>query len=201
MKSGYSYGEGGQDPYTGYDYADGPIRIFKQRKTLRGRGGDVERYFNLMAAGTEGEIGAHRITRIGEGAVRMEGPDGATVFGVMNGEARVGRFEIAAGAFALTDPWIVLLDGTRLSIGEASFGSDAPVHLIAHPGEGRGEIRVESDTSVTVRNVPGIRFDGRTARASDEVLPPGTHRFSLRGRPPDGSFFYLPGGRSWEPIR
>ncbi|MCK4590668.1 MAG: heparinase II/III family protein, partial [Candidatus Latescibacteria bacterium] len=81
----------GQDPYKGYKYADGPIRIFKQRKVLRGRSGDVEQYFNLMVAGTEAEIDAYRITRIGEGVVRVEGPDGAAVSGVADGEVRIGR--------------------------------------------------------------------------------------------------------------
>ncbi len=86
----------GQDPYGGYPYADGPIRISKQRKTLRGQAGEVERYFNLLVAGTEAEVTACRMERIGEGMVRIEGPDGPVVFGVGEDGVQVGGIRIDA---------------------------------------------------------------------------------------------------------
>ena len=59
----------GTDPYESYAFADGPIRIFSQHKALHGRPGHVERYFNLMVAGSEAEIEcmADRAHRRGQG--------------------------------------------------------------------------------------------------------------------------------------
>jgi len=172
----------GQDPYSGYDYADGPIRIFRQRKALHGRPGDVERYFNLMVAGTEEEIDAHRIVRIGEGMVRIEGRDGPTLFGLAADGLQIGPLRMTAEVFALTDTSLLLLNGTRLSAGEASFESDTPVHLVVHPGEGRGEIRTSADTSIAAHNIPGFRIDGNAVAASS-LLTPGSHTVSLGARP------------------
>ncbi len=168
----------GTDPYEAYAYADGLIRIFNQHKALHGQSGDVERYFNLMAAGSEAEVDACRIERIGEGLVRVEHPDGSTVFGVAEGEAQVGGFRIAAEAFALTEASIVLLNGRGLWAGEALFESEAPVHLVVYPGEGRGEVRVKEETRVRVRNMPGICFDGEVAPALDR-LSAGTHKMAF----------------------
>ncbi len=109
----------GQDPYEGYAYADGPIRIFKQRKAFHGQPGDVERYFNLLAAGTE--VDAFRIERIGEGMVRIEGPDGPTVFGVAEAEVLVGGLGIDAwvGSDEIRfDPG--LLDALNETVGSGS---------------------------------------------------------------------------------
>ena len=86
----------GQDPYQVYDYADGPIQIFKQRKTLHGQARNVERYFNLLVAGAEVEVTACRMERIGEGMVRIEGPDGPVVFGVGEDGVQVGGIRIEA---------------------------------------------------------------------------------------------------------
>ncbi len=86
----------GQDPYKGYPYVDGPIRIFQQRKTLHGQAGNVERYFNLLVAGAEAEVNACRMERIGEGMVRIEGPDGPVVFGVGEDGVQVGGLRIDA---------------------------------------------------------------------------------------------------------
>ncbi len=170
----------GQDPYERYEYADGPIRIFRQHKTLHGQAGDVERYFNLMAAGSEAEIDGYRIERIGEGLVRVEDPEGSTVFGVAENEVRVGGFRIAAEAFVLTGTSIVLLNGRGLWAEEASFESEAPMHLVLHPGEGRGEGRVKEETRVRVGNVGGICFDGEAAPASGSVaLSAGTHEVAF----------------------
>ena len=170
----------GQDPYKGYEYAQGPIRIFKQRKALHGKVGDVERYFNLMIAGTEAEADACRVVRVAEGVVRVEGTDGATVFGLADQETGVGQVRVTAGAFALADAWIALLHGTRLTAGEVSFESGAPVHLILYPGEGRGEVRVQAETTLTVRGLSGLCFDGRSSSDGGARLSPGAHRLTFR---------------------
>ncbi|MDE2999907.1 MAG: PQQ-binding-like beta-propeller repeat protein [Gemmatimonadota bacterium] len=88
----------GQDPYGSYPYADGPIRIFEQRKTLHARPGDVERYFNLLVAGSEGETEAYRMDRVGEDRVRVEGPDGPVVFSVEEDGVRVAGIKLGSGA-------------------------------------------------------------------------------------------------------
>ena len=165
----------GTDPYESYAYADGPIRIFNQHKALHGQQGHVERYFNLMVAGSQAEIDAWRIERIGEGTVKVEHPDGPRVFGVPRGEAHVGRFRIAAEAFALSETSILLLNGTGLYANEAVFESDAPVHLVLYPGEGRGEVRVNEETSVRTE---GVCFGGEEDPAP-ERLSAGTHQYTL----------------------
>lgn len=179
----------GQDPYKGYEHAQGPIRIFKQRKTLRGKAGDVERYFNLMVAGAEAEVDACRVVRVAEGVVRVEGPDGATVFGLAEQGVSLGSLRVVAGAFALAEGWVALLCGTRLTAGEVSFESDAPVHLILHPGEGRGEVRVKTEARVTVRGVPGLSLDGAAVQTSEGAatgrLSPGAHRVTFQAFSPD----------------
>ena len=163
----------GTDPYELYPFADGPIRIFSMRKALHGRPGDVERYFNLMVAGSDAEIDSWRIVRIGEGMVRVGHPDGPTVFGVVDGETRIGAIRIAAGAFALTESTLTLLDATGMWANGAVFESDAPVHIILHQGE--GEVRASGETRVRTE---GIRLDGVAEPAPDR-LPAGTHRISL----------------------
>ena len=165
----------GTDPYESYAYADGPIRIFNQHKALHGQPGDVERYFNLMVAGSQAEIDAWRIERIGEGTVKIEHPDGPRVFGVPRGEAHVGRFRISAEAFALSETSIVLLNGTGLYANETVFESDAPVHLVLYPDEGRGEVRVNEETSVRTE---GVCFGGEEDPAPESLLA-GTHQFTL----------------------
>ena len=165
----------GTDPYESYAFADGPIRIFSQHKSLHGYPGDVERYFNLMAAGTNEEIDAWRIERIGEGLIRVAHADGPTVFGVVDGETRIGGFRIAAGAFALTDSSLMLLDAKGLRANGAIFESDAPVHMALHPDEGRGEVRVKEETRVRTE---GICLAGGAEDAPD-CLSRGTYQISL----------------------
>lgn len=165
----------GTDPYELYPFADGPIRIFSQHKALHGLPGDVERYLNLMVAGSDAEIDAWRIERIGEGMVRVGHPDGPTVFGVDGGEARIGAIRIAADAFALTESSLTLLDATGLWANGAVFESDAPVHMVLHPGEGRGEVRVGEATRVRAQ---GICFDGEVEPEADK-LTVGMHRIIL----------------------
>ena len=80
----------GQDPYGGYPYADGPIQIFKQRKRIHAQAGNVERYFNLMVAGSDAEVNAFRMERVGEGLVRIQGPDGPVDFSVSEDGVQVG---------------------------------------------------------------------------------------------------------------
>ena len=83
----------------GYAYADGPIRIFRAAQdAFHGQPGDVERYFNLLAAGTEVDVTACRMERIGDGMVRIEGPDGPMVFGVGEDGVQVGGLRIDARA-------------------------------------------------------------------------------------------------------
>ncbi len=163
----------GTDPYELYPFADGPIRIFSQHKALHGRRGDVERFFNLMAAGTEAEIDSWRFERIGEGMVRVGHPDGPSVFGIVDGEARIGAVRIVAGAFALTKSSQTLLDATGLWADGAMFESDAPVHIVLHPGE--GEVRAGKETRVRAQ---GFRFEG-VADGAPESLSTGTHRIFL----------------------
>ncbi len=165
----------GTDPYELYPFADGPIRIFSQHKALHGRPGDVERYFNLMVAGSEAEINTWRIERIGEGMVRVGHPDGPTVFGVDGGEARIGGIRFAAKAFALTESSLTLLDATGVWANGAVFESDAPVHIVLHPGEGRGEVRASGETRVRTE---GICFEGEAGHTTDR-LSAGTHQIIL----------------------
>ena len=165
----------GTDPYDLYPYADGPIRIFSQHKALHGRPGDVERYFNLMVAGSEAEIDAWRIERIGEGVVRVAHPDGSTVFGVINEAVKIGGLWIAAEVFVLTETSVVLLDATGLQADEALFESEGPVHLALYPGERRGEVRVKEETAIRAR---GVDFGGEAGSAPDS-LPAGTHEISI----------------------
>ena len=42
----------GQDPYEEYEYADGPIRIFRQRKAFHGQPGEVENLGGRRTADT-----------------------------------------------------------------------------------------------------------------------------------------------------
>ncbi len=164
----------GTDPYELYPYADGPIRIFSQHKALHGRPGDVERFFNLMAAGSEAEIDAWRIDRIEEGLVKAAHPDGSTVVGVVDGEAEIGGLRIAAEVVVLTETSVVLLDATVLRADDAMFESEAPVHLALYPGERRGEVRVREEIGVRTR---GVSFDG--AGPAPDSLPAGTHEISI----------------------
>ncbi len=165
----------GTDPYESYAFADGPIRIFSQHKALHGRPGHVERYFNLMVAGSEAEIDAWRIERIGEGRVRVAHPDGPTVFGVDGGETRIGGLRVAAAAFALTESNLILLDATGLWANGAVFESDMPVHIVLYPGERAGEVRASKETRVRTE---GICFGGEVEPEADK-LTAGTHRISL----------------------
>ncbi len=174
----------GQDPYEGYDYANGPIRIFKQRKAFHGRSGEVERYFNLLVAGTEAEVDSLRIGRIGEGIMRIEGPDGPAIFGVADKGIRIGEFQATADAFMLTNSSLLLLNGTRLSLGGASFESELPIHLVLYPAEGRGEVRAKQEARVTAHNALSICFDGEHLPSSGGVtLPPGIHAVELEPGP------------------
>lgn len=163
----------GTDPYELYPFADGPIRIFSQHKALHGRPGDVERYFNLMVAGSDEEIDSWRIERIGEGMVRVGHPDGPSVFGTVDAEAQIGAIRVAACAFALTESSLTLLDATGLWAAGAMFESDAPVHIVLHPGE--GDVRAGKETRVRAE---GICFDGEAEHAP-ESLSAGTHRIRL----------------------
>lgn len=165
----------GTDPYELYPYAGGPIRIFSQHKALHGRPGDVERYFNLMVAGSEAEIDAWRIERIGEGMVRVAHPDGPTVFGVVDREVKIGGLRIAAEVFALTESSLLLLDATGFQTDEGAFESEMPVHLILYPGAGYGEVRLSESTRV---RMDGLRLDG-TADPIPDSLPAGTHGISF----------------------
>jgi outer membrane protein assembly factor BamB len=182
-----------RDPYASYDYADGPTRILKQEKTLHGSEGDVERYFNLLVAGSRGEIEACKVERIGDGMVRITDGSGSTVFGVCEGDVRLGGFRIEAEAFALTGDSIVLLNGKSLSIEDVSVRSQEPFFLAVHPGEGRGEIRVAQETEVGVSGVPGIRFEGGSVVASGgTTLGPGTYELRFEPMPTDAL---------WEAVR
>lgn len=165
----------GTDPYELYPFADGPIRIFSQHKALHGRPGDVERYFNLMVAGTESEIDAWRIERIGEGMVRVAHPDGPTVFGVVDKEVKIGGLRIAAEVFALTESYLTLLGATGLRANGAVIESDVPVHIVMNADDGRGEIRVGEATRVRAQ---GICLDGEVEPEADK-LTAGTHRITL----------------------
>jgi len=173
----------GRDPYEAYEFADGPIRIFQQRKTLRGRPGAIERYLNLLVAGTREEVDAYRLTRLAEGTARVEGPDGALLFGAAEGGARLGDVAVTAAAFAVTETSLYLLNGTRLSAGSTSFESDAPVHLALFPAEGRGEIRLPRPARVTLRGLPGLRVGGDTAAVEGRELAAGSHAFTFDAAP------------------
>jgi len=186
----------GQDPYAAYDYADGPVRIFQQRIARRGRPGEVEHYFNLMRAGAPEEVDAVRVERLAPGIARAQDSAGALIFGVAEEEIQLGPWRIAARAFALTSETITLLGAVRLQFGEVSFSSDAPVHLTASPGQGRGEIRVQTAARLCVRQVPGITIAGATGATGDlDIdLSPGAHPLAfapawidpLQGIRPDG---------------
>ena len=128
-----------------------------------------------MIAGSEAEIDACRIERIGEGMVRVAHPDGSTVFGVVDTEVKISGLRIAAEVFALTDTSVLLLDATVLRSDDAMFESEAPVHLALYPGERRGEVRVREETGVRTR---GISFDA-AADAIPDSLPAGTHEISI----------------------
>ncbi len=118
----------GQDPYAGYDYAKGPIQIFKQQKAFHGRAGDVARYFNLMVAGTQTDVAAWHMERLAENAVRITGPEGAVVFGV--GVGTVGPLHIDAEAFVVTKKTVVLLNGRRFGTEKVMFDRAEPVHAM-----------------------------------------------------------------------
>jgi len=171
----------GQDPYASYDYADGPTGIFVQQQTLRGRPGEVVRYFNLLVAGTVAEIDACSIERIAADLVRIEDPSGALIFGTAPAPIAVGPWRIAADAFVLTDTEIVLLGATTFGHDQFDFASPTPVHLTASPTAGRGELRVPTATRVQVRHLPGASIDGQTSTdGSLEVsLSPGTYPLSF----------------------
>ena len=164
-----------EDPYEPYPYADGPVRIFRQRVAVDGHAGDLVRYLNLVVAGTQEEVEAWRVERITEGDVRVEGPGGPIRVGVADGETVMGRVRFTANAFALSADALTLMGMTSLAIGDARVEYDHPVHARIAPAQGCARARAAQKTRMTAKGLDDLQLDEEAVPGGKVELLEGTH--------------------------
>ena len=158
----------GLDPYETYDYAGGPTSVLIQRHTRAGRPGEVVRYFNLMAAGSQDEVADCRLRRVAANAVVVRSAAatclagaGPEPVGIDAGEGDAVMVE--AGAFLVSGESLVAVAATRCDVGPVRLAADEPVEVCLQLSEGAGRITAAGETRLTLAGLEGLSIDGEAA--------------------------------------
>lgn len=176
--------------WTDYPYAEPVVRILQQIVDVRLKTRETYRFFNLLYCGGEPATRNLTLTRLSEGAVRVDGGEEVVYAGVGETEVPVeipGGPTVAAAQFMVSPSRFAVVDGTRVAWGGVELRSDLPVSVEYDlvRGEGRATARRGTRLCLWSDGRPGVAVDGKPVEASvtdgmvSFTMPRGEHRFRV----------------------
>ena len=165
-----------QYPYHG-ETSD--VKVLREREVVRlGEGAEVV-FFNLL--GTEGKLPALSLSRVNEGLVALNGPEGRILAGVRAGFDALDGLATDAVFAQLSAEGLTLIHTTHLSIGDSQvFESREPVDLTIDLEAGRVTTATEEATALTFPS--GLTVESGTGGPLSEVsCASGTQSLRLSG--------------------
>ncbi len=176
--------------WTEYPHAEPIVRILQQIVDVRLKARETYRFFNLLYCGGEPATRSLKLTRLTDGAVRIDGSEEVVYAGTGEPGEPVeipGGPTVAAAQFMVSPSRFAVVDGTRVGWGGVELRSEQPVSMEYDPvrGEGRAAGRQGTRLRLWSDGRSGVTVDGKAVDASvsgDMVsfaLPAGDHRFHV----------------------